>query len=404
MLITSSTRIILMSSIGLFLSMLDTGIMSLAMRDFGTSLHADANLTPLVLTSYTLFLCSTLLLFGMLAARYGSLSVFRIGMALFLLTSMLCGMATTLTSLLVFRSLQGVAAAMLQATAMALIGQSVAAADRAKVIATVLTIASMGPVLAPALGGLLLEHASWPWLFFINIPLGGVALLASGHLPSQPRIPSLHRIRNMVAYTLCIVLFFIGILLDDARWCLGLAVFCLGLSVYLDYQSPHRGLFINPNILGYPFYLALLLFAILGGTTACMFIIPPLKLLATHSLLTVSYTSMVLPILTVVTAKISPTFIQRWGHQSISILGVALMITSTLGLVNTTLTLATALICLATFGIGCGLLQPAATLLLLDSTHQHYHPIASALSRLCVNFGLTLASAWISFFSILSAT
>lgn len=389
-------RITIFTAIAMFLSMLDTGIVSISIKHISEALPGETALSPIILTSYSLFLCGTILIFGQLSAMYGSLLVFRIGLITFLGTSILCALAWSMWSLIGFRCLQGISAAMLQATSLALISLYVAEENKTKTMATVISLAGIGPVVAPALGGFIIEHMTWEWMFYLNIPFCMMALWLSSNIEAKKTLHSPQKFSHIVSYTTCILLFFTGIFLSKEIVFFTLSAISLLISLYLDNKNHLHGILVNQHIMDGRFYASLLLFTTLGLTTSCMFIIPPIKLLMTYDVLTVSLTTMLLPICTVITAKLSAHVIMKWGHEVVCIIGILLMGMGTIGVFNAHFTYHLAVFCLLTFGMGCGLFQPSNTILLFNAAQKNYHPMSNALSRLCVNLGIALGSAIIS--------
>ncbi|WP_415846486.1 MFS transporter, partial [Vibrio aerogenes] len=172
-------KITTIAAIGMFLSMFDTGIVAIAVSHITQSLHGINSSGPLILTSYSLMLCGTILFFGDLSSKYGSIIVFKSGMLLLLVSSVLCAFSPSMWILILFRGIQGISAAMIQSTAITLTSQYVTEKNKTKSIATVITFASIGPILAPTVGGFILNYFSWEWLFYINIPFCLVSLFLS---------------------------------------------------------------------------------------------------------------------------------------------------------------------------------------------------------------------------------
>ncbi len=196
--------------LGTLMSMLDTTIVNIALRSLSVRLHADLASVQWVVTGYLLALAAVLPLAGWTADRFGPRRVYVTSIATFTLASLACGLSTTLPELIGFRVLQGVAGALTMPVGQMIL-VPVAGRERMARVMGVLSIPIvMAPIFGPVLGGLLLEHAGWQWIFFVNLPVGLIAVpLALWLLPrdkprtaTRPDVPGLLLIApGMVAVT-----------------------------------------------------------------------------------------------------------------------------------------------------------------------------------------------------------
>ncbi|WP_175561587.1 MFS transporter [Vibrio aerogenes] len=390
-------KITTIAAIGMFLSMFDTGIVAIAVSHITQSLHGINSSGPLILTSYSLMLCGTILFFGDLSSKYGSIIVFKSGMLLLLVSSVLCAFSPSMWILILFRGIQGISAAMIQSTAITLTSQYVTEKNKTKSIATVITFASIGPILAPTVGGFILNYFSWEWLFYINIPFCLVSLFLSLKIEKVNNNIVRHHQFQLLIYSSFVISLISGIIFSMG-WLLTASLGLAILIIYSEIKSKHQGVLFNKHILNFKFYLSILGSLFLGSSTSCMFIIPPIKLLASDNILFVSFIVMTLPVFTVFISKISPGFIAKYGYQKICIIGFVFMFAGTLGLLKEQFSTAYTFICLASFGIGCGLFQPSNTLMLFQSSDKSYHAMSNSLSRLFVNLGIALGSSLVAVF------
>jgi EmrB/QacA subfamily drug resistance transporter len=151
-------------------TMLATGLPTIA-RDLG-------RLTDLswVITAYVVAAAATTPLWGKLGDRHGRKRLLEASLALFLAASALCGAAQDITMLIVARTIQGVAAGGLMSLAMAAVGDLVSPRERGRYQGYIASAFAVATVAGPLLGGLLVEHVSWRWVFYVNLPLGLLAL------------------------------------------------------------------------------------------------------------------------------------------------------------------------------------------------------------------------------------
>jgi len=129
-----------------------------------------------VVTAYVIAAAAATPLWGKLGDRHGRKRLLEIALALFLVASAACGLAGDITTLIAARAVQGVAAGGLMSLAMAAIGDLVSPRERARYQGYVMAAFALATVAGPLLGGLLVEQVSWRWVFYVNLPLGLVAL------------------------------------------------------------------------------------------------------------------------------------------------------------------------------------------------------------------------------------
>ncbi|MBI9077996.1 MAG: MFS transporter, partial [Desulfatibacillum sp.] len=165
--------------VGIFMSTLDGSIVNIALptilRTFGVSL-TTVKWVPVI---YLLTISCLLLPFGRFSDMAGRRWVYTRGLFIFSMGSLLCGMAGSAGILIASRSLQGMGAAMIMACTPALIADNFAPEERGMAMGMIGAIVASGLTLGPALGGLILEHLSWHWIFFINLPVGLGAIIAA---------------------------------------------------------------------------------------------------------------------------------------------------------------------------------------------------------------------------------
>ncbi len=161
---------------GGLMSMLDTTIVNIALRTLSVRLHAGLDSVQWVVTGYLLALAAALPLAGWLADRFGARRVYLTSIATFTLASVACGLSTTLPQLIGFRVLQGVAGALTMPVGQMILVPVAGRERMARVMGALSIPIVMAPIFGPVIGGLLLEHAGWQWIFYVNLPVGLVAV------------------------------------------------------------------------------------------------------------------------------------------------------------------------------------------------------------------------------------
>jgi EmrB/QacA subfamily drug resistance transporter len=172
--------------LGSSMAFIDGTVVNVALPVMQTSLHATVSDVQWVVESYALLLASLLLVGGSMGDLYGRRKIFVCGVALFAVGSAWCGLGESLHSLIIARGMQGVGAALLVPGSLALISASFPANERGKAIGTWSGFTTMTTAVGPVLGGWLVDHASWRWVFFINLPIAAtVVFLALWRVPES---------------------------------------------------------------------------------------------------------------------------------------------------------------------------------------------------------------------------
>ncbi|MGB7587786.1 MAG: MFS transporter [Solirubrobacterales bacterium] len=163
-------------SIATFMLLLDITVVNVALPDIQRDLNASLSSLQWVVDAYSLTLAAFLLTAGSLGDRLGRRRVFSIGLGIFTFASFLCGMAGDPTLLNLARGLQGVGGAAMFATSLALIGQEFHGKDRATAFGVWGATIGGAVAIGPLVGGLITEHLGWEWIFFVNLPIGALAI------------------------------------------------------------------------------------------------------------------------------------------------------------------------------------------------------------------------------------
>src|SRR5512137_1392774 len=169
-----------------FMEVLDTTIAVVALRYIAGGLSATVDDGEWVLTSYLAANAIILPITGWLSAHLGRRNYFLLSIALFTLASGLCGMATSLPQLILFRVLQGLAGGGLQPSSQGILLDNFPREKQGAAMTMFGVAALLGPVVGPTLGGWLVDTYDWRWIFYINLPVGAVGFLACYLLLDDP--------------------------------------------------------------------------------------------------------------------------------------------------------------------------------------------------------------------------
>jgi EmrB/QacA subfamily drug resistance transporter len=160
------------TTIGAMMAAIDSTIVILGLPDIMVKLHADLVEMIWVIMGYILVSTVFLLTFGRVADMFGRIRMYNLGFVVFTLGSALCGFSPNASALILFRLIQGSGAAMMVVNSVAIITEVFPPNERGKALGLNAITFSIGGVLGPILGGLILSLADWRWIFFINVPIG----------------------------------------------------------------------------------------------------------------------------------------------------------------------------------------------------------------------------------------
>ncbi len=161
------------------MAFIDSTVANIALPAVQANFHATVTDVQWVVESYGLFLGALILVGGSLGDLFGRRLMFVVGVAMFAVASMGCGVASSIHLLIIARSIQGVGAALLVPGSLAIISSSFDEKSRGQAIGTWSGFTAITAAVGPLLGGWLVEHASWRWAFFINVPLAAVVIAIS---------------------------------------------------------------------------------------------------------------------------------------------------------------------------------------------------------------------------------
>ncbi len=170
------TWILVATILGSSMAFIDSTVVNVALPAMQTSFHATVVDLQWVVESYGLFLAALILVGGSFGDLLGRRIVFVVGVAIFALASAACGLSSTIDQLIIARSIQGVGAALLVPGSLAIISTSFDEKSRGQAIGTWSGFTAITTAIGPVLGGWLVEHASWRWVFFINLPLAAAVV------------------------------------------------------------------------------------------------------------------------------------------------------------------------------------------------------------------------------------
>jgi EmrB/QacA subfamily drug resistance transporter len=175
-------RVAIVVVLGAIMSTLDMTIVNVALHDLSLDLHASLAEVQWVATGYMLALAAMLPVTSWATRRVGARRLYLIALVVFTAGSGLCGLAWSSGSLIAFRLLQGLAGGIITPVGTAILVKASSPRALPRVMSAVGVPIVLAPILGPTIGGLLLDHAGWQWIFLVNVPIGVVALWAAVRL------------------------------------------------------------------------------------------------------------------------------------------------------------------------------------------------------------------------------
>ncbi len=190
---------LLLATIGLslatFMRVLDTTIANVSLPTIAGNLGVSYNQSTWVITSFTVCMAISLPLTGFLARRFGEVKLFVWTTLLFSLTSLMCGLSQSMGMLLLFRAIQGAVAGPMYPVTQSLLIAVYPSEKRGMALALMAMVTVVAPIVGPTLGGWITDNYNWPWIFFINVPIGifasvviGAQLAGKKEVTERPRV------------------------------------------------------------------------------------------------------------------------------------------------------------------------------------------------------------------------
>lgn len=401
--------VMLSIAMGIFLATIDGSIVNVALPTLTEALGTDFATVQWVVLAYLLTVTTLQAVVGRLADMYGRKTLYNSGFVVFTVGSLLCGLSPTVEWLIAARVLQGIGGALILALGLAIITDAFPPQERGRALGIAGSIVSIGIVLGPTLGGLIIENLSWHWIFFVNVPIGILGTYLAWRYIPRTRPPGGQRFDMAGAATLCMFLlaFLVGLTTGqrqgftspEAIGLYVLAAFFLVTFILLERRHPQP--IIAPSLFRSSLFrvniaTGFLVFIALGVNALIPFY---LELGLGYAVQQVGFLLAVLPLALGITAPISGALSDRVGSRPISVAGLAVTVLAFL-LLSTLSTDTTAIGFMLRFlplGIGVGLFQSPNNSAIMGSVSRDKLGVASSLLAITRSLGQTVG------FSVLGA-
>ncbi len=229
-------------ALGVFMQVLDTTIANVSLPTIAGNMGVSLNQGTWVITSFTVSNAIGLPITAWLSRRVGEVHLYVGALIAFSVTSFLCGISQTMGELVLFRTLQGFAAAPLFPMSQVLLMSIFPAAKRGMALALIGMVAVVGPIIGPILGGWLTYDYSWPWIFFINIPIGVFTVMVIlAQLKDRPHKPVKAKLDVVGLATMALGVGALQVVLDKGNeldwfansWIVGGTVFAIVMLIFM---------------------------------------------------------------------------------------------------------------------------------------------------------------------------
>jgi EmrB/QacA subfamily drug resistance transporter len=393
-------------AMGIFLSTIDGSIVNIALPTLERELNTTFAIVQWVALGYFLTVTILLLSIGRLADIIGKKLLYTLGFIIFTAGSALCGVAPTIAWLIGFRVLQAVGAAMMMALGPAIVTEAFPPGERGKALGITGLMVSIGIVVGPTLGGVLIKQFSWHWIFFVNIPIGILGILIVLRFVPDIRPPGGQRFDYLGAATLCISL--IGLLLGltlgqqfgfDQLIIRMLFVTCivfLILFVFIEWKSGQpmvdltlfRNSLFSVNLIN-----GFISFVLVAGS---MMLMPfYLENILEYDTQRVGLLLAPVPIALGITAPIAGALSDRVGTRAITIVGLLMMLVGYAGLMSldTHTSVSGYILRFLPVGLGMGIFQSPNNSAVMGTVPQTRLGVASGLLAMTRTLGQTVGIA-----------
>jgi EmrB/QacA subfamily drug resistance transporter len=393
-------------AMGIFLATIDSSIVNIALPTLVREFDSNFAAVEWVVLAYLLTLATLILTVGRLADMKGKKPIYVTGFIIFTIGSTLCGLANTITWLIIFRVLQAIGATMILALGMAIVTESFPPTERGKALGVSGSFVSIGIVIGPTLGGLIIDLLSWNWIFFVNIPVGLTGILmVLKYIPNiKPEGGQKFDITGAGTLLISLLSFLIALTFGQQTGFLDFRVFGLLLVsilfliifvlIELRIEQPMIDLRLFKNKF---FSISLVTGFLIFFSIAATLILMPFYLENSLGYETrqVGLLLAVVPVVMGITSPISGTLSDRFGTRSIAVLGLVTLLIGYFSLSQLSLETSTLeyVIRYVPIGLGMGIFQSPNNSTIMGSAPKGRLGIVSGMLAINRTIGQTTGIA-----------
>ena len=323
--------------VGVFLATVDGSIINVSLPTLVRSLNTEFAVVQWVVLGYLLTITTFMLSIGRIADIVGKKTIYMLGFVVFTVGSALCGLAVSVYWLIAFRVLQAVGAAMIMALGAAILTEAFPPEERGKAMGMIGAIVSVGIVIGPALGGVIIGALSWRWIFYVNLPVGvlGTILVARNVPDFKPA--GRQRFDYLGALTLCLSLLtlLLGLTFGQQQGFfttivgLMIGLWLLLLIIFIRIETKVSQPMIDLKLFGNMLFSINLATGFISfvGLAGVMILIPfYLENILGFKITHVGLLMGIVPVMLGITAPFSGALSDRGGTRRITVIGLAIML------------------------------------------------------------------------------
>lgn len=385
-----------------FMTTLDSSIVNVALPTMAKELNTSMAGIEWVVTSYLIVICATILLFGKLGDILGKTRIFKFGIGVFTIGSLLCGFSNTLFMLILSRLVQAIGAGAAMATNQGIITETFPPNERGRALGMTGTAVALGTMVGPTLGGLIVSIAPWEYIFLINIPIGILVYIGVIKiLPFKKKASDFKiDVKGSILFMISITLLFTSINFGQSlgftnmfivmSFIISLILFAIFIRVEKNSDNPMLDIKIFKNrLFSLSIFCGFTSFISIGAVNI---ILPfyyqevlSLSPSAAGLMMTVS------PIILAVVAPLSGYLSDKMGSEKISALGLSILSIGIISLVlfNVNTPLIVVGILVGLLSLGSGIFQSPNNSLIMSTVEKNELGIAGSINGLVRNLGTT---------------
>ena len=389
-----------------FMTTLDSSIVNVALPTMAKELNTSMAGIEWVVTSYLIVICATILLFGKLGDILGKTRIFKFGIGVFTIGSLLCGLSNTLFMLILSRIVQAIGAGAAMATNQGIITETFPPNERGRALGMTGTAVALGTMVGPTLGGLIVSIAPWEYIFLINIPIGILVYIGVIKiLPFKKKASDFTiDVKGSILFMISITLLFTSINFGQSlgytnmfiviSFIISLILFAIFIRVEKNSDNPMLDIKIFKNrLFSLSIFCGFTSFISIGAVNIILpFYYQDVLSLSPSSaglMMTVS------PIILAVVAPLSGYLSDKMGSEKISALGLSILSIGIISLVlfNVNTPLIVVGILVGLLSLGSGIFQSPNNSLIMSTVEKNELGIAGSINGLVRNLGTTTGIA-----------
>jgi EmrB/QacA subfamily drug resistance transporter len=330
-------RVMTAVGVGVFLATVDGSIINVSLPTLVRSLNTEFAVVQWVVLGYLLTITTSMLGIGRIADIVGKKAIYMLGFVVFTVGSALCGLAASVYWLIVFRVLQAVGAAMIMALGAAILIEAFPPNERGKALGVIGAIVSVGIVIGPALGGVIIGALSWRWIFYVNLPVGVIGTILVARNVPDFKPAGQQRFDYLGAVVLCLSLLSLLLGLTFGQQMgffepvvgLMLGLWLLLLFVFIRIETKVSQPMIDLKIFGNMLFSINLATGFISfvGLAGVMILMPfYLENILGFEITQVGLLMGIVPVLLGITSPLAGAMSDRAGTRRITVMGLAIML------------------------------------------------------------------------------